>query len=125
MIYRNTLHRLCLAACVAFMFPLITNAIAADIPIWTYDSDDTGQEFCGSLAAEYANCEIGTHQSPITVAQTEIAEFPPLVSRYGRTNVNITNTGRGIITDVKDELTLESNGVTYTLKQIFIHSPSE
>jgi carbonic anhydrase len=100
-------------------------AMSASAPAWTYDGDSNGQEEWGILSPEYADCEIGTHQSPITITQTEMAEFPPLVSRYGRTTLQIRNTGNVLIAEVAGNLTLVSNGVTYTLKQIIIHSPSE
>jgi carbonic anhydrase len=100
-------------------------AFSASAPAWTYDGDTSGQEEWGVLSPEYADCEIGTHQSPITVTQTEMAEFPPLISRYGRTTLQIRNNGNVLIAEVSGTLTLISNGTTYTLKQIIIHSPSE
>jgi carbonic anhydrase len=100
-------------------------ALSASAPAWTYDSDSNGQEEWGMLSPEYADCEIGTQQSPITITQTEMAEFPPLISRYGRTTLQVRNTGNALIAEVGGNLTLINNNISYTLKQIIIHSPSE
>ncbi|MGE0754142.1 MAG: carbonic anhydrase family protein [Alphaproteobacteria bacterium] len=102
------------------------NAQQNSAPGWSYDNDYTGQEEWGLISGQYAACGIGTMQSPIHIAYTEVEKLPDLAFSYSKTNANIANIERTVqITFNDDSQTVQEDGKQYILKRIEFHSPGE
>jgi carbonic anhydrase len=92
---------------------------------WSYDKVESSQDQWGLLSPDYAKCEIGTQQSPISISFTDIKRLPPLQFNYERSIGRIVYRNYTMEIDVDGQNTLVEDGHEYQLKKIVLHSPSE
>jgi len=101
----------------------------ADPPAWNHDPDDAelGPGGWGTIDASFEACLDGTEQSPIDIADTVSADFPPLVFDYAEAPLVVENTGH-VVEVPMPEATGQSLTIgddVYALVQYHFHAPSE
>lgn len=99
---------------------------AADLPHWSYDGMNDGQDMWGQLSPAYIKCEGGTAQSPIIISYTKAADLKPLTFKYEDTaDALLARDEYGITISFNGKSVLNADGKDYVLKSIELHSPSE
>ena len=91
---------------------------------WSY-AGTTGPDSWGQLAADYAQCSIGTGQSPIDLQAALPAALSDLSLSYRAAPLAIVNNGHTIQVNYAPGSTLALDGKTYELLQFHFHDPSE
>src|ERR1700679_76478 len=64
---------------------------AAGAP-WSYDGSH-GPDHWGDLESDFAECKVGTHQSPIDIRDAKEAELAPIRFDYKLSPLKIVNNG--------------------------------
>jgi len=91
---------------------------------WSYEGA-TGPQYWGKLAPENVMCEMGRNQAPINIVGALQSSEEPLHPNYAAGSKDIVNNGHTIQVDFEPGNTLVVDGVTFSLKQMHFHSPSE
>lgn len=105
----------------------LASILSAQPVEWSY-SGETGPEHWADLSPDYALCGSGKNQSPINIdEETAFAVRERGVKfNYGLiTPATIKNTGKLIRVDVDPGTNIKADGVTFELKHLDIHMPSE
>ena len=99
-------------------------AWGSEHPGWSYEGA-TGPLNWGKLAPENAMCEMGRNQAPINIVGALQSSEEPLHPDYTKGSREIVNNGHTIQVDFEPGNTLVIDGVTFSLKQMHFHAPSE
>lgn len=91
---------------------------------WSYEGKD-GPDNWGELDPAFISCEIGSNQSPINIEGTIKAGLKPLKGLQKFTIKDIMNDGRGVIASFKEGNMLLLDDVSFKMKQVHFHTPSE
>ncbi len=91
---------------------------------WSYEGPE-GPEHWGELDPAYAACARGTHQTPIDIHDAVDADLPALAIDYRTLGYEVVNNGHTIQVNVAPGSSLTLDGVSYELKQLHFHTPSE
>ncbi len=105
-------------------FSNLSEAIAAEQPIWGYTGKE-GPDSWGALSPEYNACQSGFQQSPIDLKSATDAELASLQVKYKDIPLKILNNGHTIQVNAKPGNTLRLNDTTFELLQFHFHDPSE
>jgi len=121
---------------IAFIIFISYISVAASVPPhWSYEEEphwgaleDATQSV--PLRYPYAECGIGTHQSPVDLADTKIVDSRPLnklAARYGTDTPTFFNTGHAIQVNTSKNFTggLAVGKELLPLVQLHFHEPSE
>ena len=100
-------------------------AHALDLPTWSYDGINDGQDSWAQLSSQYAACEVGTEQSPVVISYTVPADLPHLNFQYHQGKAAISKNEAGLIIEPAAGSELLIDNTSYALKRIALHSPSE
>ena len=103
---------------------LLATASRGEHAGWSYEGE-TGPQKWGELAPENVMCSMGRNQSPINIAHALQASEEPLHPNYSAGSKDIVNNGHTIQVDFEPGNTLVVDGVTFSLKQVHFHAPSE
>lgn len=117
--------RLLPAIGVMFSSLALAPANAGELPAWSYDGDNNGQEMWGMLSQEYAACELGTQQSPVHIAHTKIATNPDVMVHYKSSEGKLEFKNHTVVITLKGNNTVIVGDISYHLKEIRFHTPSE
>jgi carbonic anhydrase len=117
------MHRLILSLFI--IASVSCRAAANELPVWSYEGLDNGQDAWSHLSPAYALCEGGTKQSPIIIAYTERSELPRLEFSYKPEEIKIEATAQmmRITFEGKSNLVIDKNH--YQLLAAEFHAPSE
>lgn len=121
----NTLQKIIFAA-MLFGLSGVAGADEAvsDKPHWSYQGE-TGPERWGQLSPAYAMCSQGKNQSPIDIHGGTQALLPALDLNYTADGSELINNGHAIQLNFKPGSTLKIDGITFNLRQLHFHTPSE
>ena len=98
---------------------------AAQTAPWGYAGSD-GPDHWGDLAAAYAACKTGQHQSPLDVDDPVVEQnLRPIRFDYKLSPLKIVNTGETIRIDYQKGSSITINGISLPLIQFHFHHPSE
>ena len=92
---------------------------------WTYTTDDQGPEHWADLSRCFALCEAGLQQSPIDLEVAQPAQLPELRFLYAPAPLRLQNNGHTIELSHDGKSALDFGEMTFTLRQIHFHAPSE
>ena len=93
-------------------------------PHWSYEGE-AGPDHWGDLAADYATCSTGTHQSPVDILAPESQALTDIQFNYNPSALTIKNNGHTIQVDYAEGSSITVDGTTYNLLQFHFHHPSE
>ncbi len=102
-------------------------AAAAPGPVitkWTY-AGDTGPDHWAQLGGKAVVCGTGTRQSPVDISGMTPQKTSAVQLNYNSVMATIQNTGKTVRVTPQDGGALVLDGVSYALKYIEFHSPSE
>lgn len=88
---------------------------------WGYEAP----EHWGELNPKDAVCNTGQSQSPVNLTLSVPTDLQNIQFRYNQAKLNIVNNGHTIQANVREANTIVYNGVTYKLRQLHFHHPSE
>ena len=91
---------------------------------WTYEGEG-GPEQWSQLGGPSKICGPGLRQSPIDVVAPTRTQGPQLAFNYMPAAVSIQNQGHSVLLTPNKAGGIDCDGVTYTLKEIQLHTPSE
>jgi carbonic anhydrase len=104
--------------------PLCFSKGSAEETHWSYEGVG-GPEFWADTDPTHSACALGTHQSPINIADAIRARLPPLRLSWARRASTIQNNGHTIQVDIADGSTLTAPSGNFKLVQFHFHHPSE
>ena len=99
-------------------------AWGSEHPDWSYEGD-TGPLQWGKLAPENVMCEMGRNQAPIDIEGALQTSSKPLRPSYAAGSRSIVNNGHTVQVDFEAGNTLVVDDVTFSLRQVHFHAPSE
>lgn len=92
---------------------------------WGY-SGAAGPDHWGAIKPEYQACATGVNQSPVDLRDFVDASLPAMqLQNYPPTAAAIENNGHTIQVSVAPGSMLQLDGLTFELKQLHFHAPSE
>ncbi len=91
---------------------------------WTYEGKE-GPANWGKLKPEFATCDSGRNQSPIDIDTTVEAALKTLKSTQRLPAKDIVNNGHTVQASFKDGNILVLDDMTFQMKQVHFHAPSE
>lgn len=103
---------------------LAVAAFGSEHPEWSYEGT-TGPANWGRLTPDNVMCEKGRNQSPINIEGVLDAVVQPLKPNYAAASRSIVNNGHTVQVDFEPGNTLVVDNVTFDLKQVHFHAPSE
>ncbi len=102
-----------------------TNKPPTDETKWGY-GEDNGPETWGTLAPEFAMCELGKNQSPIDLADAlEVEDLTEPEVDYGKSPSEFAHKGYAIQVNYPSGNTMTVGDETYNLVQMHFHTPAE
>lgn len=107
--------------CSSFAMPVLGGDHG---PHWGYEGD-TGPAHWGELAPEFAACSSGKNQSPVDIATVIDGPLAALDFSYGTAATTIFNNGHTVQLSFEPGSELKVDGLTFGLKQVHFHTPSE
>ncbi len=99
-------------------------AFGTPVGKWTYDGP-TGPDHWGALGGSAATCATGLRQSPVDISGAVKSQFGKVRLDYNSVSATIQNTGKTVRITPFDGGAITLDGVSYPLKYIEFHSPSE
>jgi carbonic anhydrase len=96
----------------------------ADHGEWSY-SGSGAPEHWGTLQHEFAECQLGMHQSPIDIQNTKASNSVNIQFDYVATPLTVANNGHSIQVNYASGSTVTIDGEKYALLQFHFHTPSE
>lgn len=114
-----TAYRLALAAVVA-----VALIGAVQHPHWTYEGAD-GPSHWGNLDAAYHTCEVGKHQSPISIQDATPADLPAVTFSYQPVPLKLIDNGHTVQVTYAPGSFITVNDHKYELQQFHFHHPAE
>jgi carbonic anhydrase len=118
------IRTLSLAGILILMAPVISVADEPHAAHWAYTGEGSPAHW-GTLNPEYAACSQGHAQSPIDIANAQLADLPALKLDYTPSPLNIIDNGHSVQVNVAPGSVLTVGDKTYALKQFHFHHPSE
>ena len=103
---------------------LSTHLLASAPTQWTYKGD-TGPRTWSELSKEYAQCKVGTKQSPVNLTQPFADMAGTLLLNYGKTPVEGRRLNEKVRVDIEPGHYVVYNNERYNLLQFHTHAPSE
>ncbi|WP_051901497.1 carbonic anhydrase [Methylotenera sp. L2L1] len=91
---------------------------------WSYDGKE-GPSHWGKLSSEYSMCDAGKSQSPIDIEESLDANLKPLKLLQKFPVKEVLKTNHSIQLNFKDGNIVAIDNMTFKLKQINFHTPSE
>ena len=91
---------------------------------WGYTPQD-GPALWGTLDAAFGACALGTEQSPIDLTGGRLADLAPVEFNYGRSRIEVENTGHTIRTNPESGHGIVLDGMHHELMQFHFHRASE
>ncbi|MFK8138219.1 MAG: carbonic anhydrase [Bdellovibrionales bacterium] len=91
---------------------------------WGYEGA-FGPEYWGNLDENFKTCKEGSLQSPINLIWEKPVKGSGINTLYTASTLNVTNTGKGLRFKVEPGSKLQHNTMSYDLKAIDFHTPSE
>lgn len=91
---------------------------------WGY-TGESGPSHWGKLSPEFATCSSGKNQSPINITGMIEGDLPQLTLDYKPGGNAVTNNGHTIKINYKPGSSITVAGLSYELKQVHFHAPSE
>lgn len=112
---------------VCYAFVLIVNCGAlAQYPEHNWDyGDEHGPSHWGDLSPDFAQCQMGHHQSPVDIRNSRKADLPPVRFEYEPSPLHIVNNGHTIMINYAAGSFMTAGNKKYGLKQFHFHRPSE
>jgi carbonic anhydrase len=104
--------------------PLCSSKGGAEEAHWSYEAAD-GPESWADIDPTNKACALGSHQSPINIADSIRAQLPPLKLNWSRRTSTIQNNGHTIQVNIADGSTLTAPSGNFNLAQFHFHRPSE
>jgi carbonic anhydrase len=108
----------------ALLIAAVPAAAGAQSPAWSYHGE-TGPAHWGKLSPDYAACDTGTRQSPISLPAAGPAAAMSLSAAYGPVSGPLYNNGHTVQMNVGPGSVLTLEGRRYTLLQFHFHRPAE
>ena len=99
-------------------------ASGAPVSKWTYDGA-TGPDHWGQLGGDAAVCASGLRQSPVDISGAVKPQISKIRLDYNSVTATIQDTGKTVRVVPDNGGALTYDGVSYPLKYIEFHSPSE
>lgn len=116
---------LAVSAAVLFAGVLAAPLLADEHPPhWGYVGH-AGPEHWGELSPQFAACRDGKNQSPVDISAAVDAPLPPLALAYGSAATNVVNNGHTVQFNFAPGSVLKVDGLSFALKQLHFHTPSE
>lgn len=109
---------------LAAVLTLLAGTAGAAEEKWSY-AGETGPEHWAALDPAYNLCAQGASQSPVNLTGLIEAELEPLKFDYTGLVTKIQNNGHTVQATYSAGSFLTAGGMTYELKQIHFHAPSE
>ena len=109
------------AFCSALAVPLLADEHP---PHWGY-AGHAGPSNWGELSPQFAACRDGKNQSPVDIAAVVDAPLPPLALAYGSAATSVVNNGHTVQFNFAPGSVLKVDGLSFELKQLHFHTPSE
>jgi carbonic anhydrase len=91
---------------------------------WSYQGAD-GPDHWGDLESAFAECKVGSHQSPIDIKAAKEAELAPIQFDYKLSPLKIVNNGHTIRVNYEPGSSVTINGIALPLTQFHFHHRSE
>lgn len=91
---------------------------------WNY-GDEHGPSHWGDLSPEFAQCQMGRHQSPVDIRDPREADLPPVRFEYKPSPLHIVDNGHTIMINYVAGSFMTTGNKKYALKQFHFHRPSE
>ncbi len=91
---------------------------------WSYGGS-TGPAHWAALKADYQQCKVGKHQSPINIRGAKTASLPPIEFAYQAAPLKIVDNGHTIQVNVPAGSYITLGGKRFELVQFHFHHPSE
>ena len=91
---------------------------------WSYDGSH-GPDHWGDLESDFAECKVGTQQSPIDIRDAKETELAPIHFDYKLSPLKIINNGQTIRVDYEPGSSVTINGIALPLTQFHFHHRSE
>lgn len=91
---------------------------------WGYNGSNSPDHW-GDLESGFAECKVGTHQSPIDIKDAKEAELVPIHFDYKLSPLRIINNGYTIRIDYEPGSSVAINGVSLPLTQFHFHHRGE
>jgi carbonic anhydrase len=91
---------------------------------WSYEGE-TGPQAWSRLAPEFAQCGVGTRQSPIDIRDGMKLELEQITVDYRPSNFRVVDNGHTIQANIGGWNAIRVMGRRFALVQIHFHSPSE
>lgn len=116
----------CAAGLVAWAAAVAPWSEAAEPKKWSYGGA-TGPARWGTLSKEYAQCNLGTMQSPIDIPDAKVRKgsLPPLLFNYKPSALRIVDTGYTVQVNYAPDSWVTVDGKRYQLVEFHFHRPSE
>ncbi len=113
-----------LRPCLLITAMFVAGAFADEHQEWSYEGA-TGPANWGKLTPDNLMCEMGRNQAPINIEGALETSAKPLQPSYAAGSTTIVNNGHTVQVDFEPGNTLVVDDVTFTLKQMHFHAPSE
>ncbi len=107
--------------CSALATPLLAGEHSSH---WGY-AGHTGPAHWGELSPQFAACRDGKNQSPVDITNAVDAPLPPPALAYGSAATSVVNNGHTVQFNFAPGSVLKLDGLSFELKQVHFHSPSE
>lgn len=117
-------HLIAAALASALTVMLTAAAFGNEHPEWSYEGT-TGPANWGKLTPDNLMCEKGRNQAPINIEGALDTAAQPLQPSYAARGKEIVNNGHTVQVDFESGNTLVVDNVTFSLKQMHFHAPSE
>lgn len=130
---QSTMRVVAICLCISILLPLSSIAReqdpkssqpSAQASHWSY-AGDTGPDYWGDLAPEYAACKRGQMQSPIDIRGAQFERLPGLSFQYRSSPLTIVNKGYTIEVAYESGSYLRIGPKRYELKYFHFHTPGE
>lgn len=117
-------HLIPAARASALTVMLTAAALGNEHPDWSYEGR-TGPANWGKLTPDNLMCEMGRNQAPINIEGALQTSAKPLQPSYAAGSRAIVNNGHTVQVDFEPGNMLVVDNVTFSLKQMHFHAPSE
>lgn len=98
--------------------------MASDQPTWSY-AGDSGPAAWGSIDQSFAQCAVGTKQSPIDLSVAEPGEHGDLALTYHLNSLTFTNKGPTVAITAEPGGVMSYLGRQYDFSELHFHAPAE
>lgn len=100
-------------------------SLPAHAALWSYEGYKNGQGDWPMLSPDFAKCESGSEQSPVSISHTNSKALPPLSFHYSGGLARFSLDRYTVIATPMSGQSLGEGNETATLREMTLHSPSE